>query len=188
MRSLLALALIASPVLMAGPSSTAKADVTVRIVAPCHIESSGVLDFGTVLMNDYTSGGAVSITPKTAAGGTSQATIPVYAGCTAFKSSSDMTVAEFHYRHDVNFPVNITIQGHKIDPTAVSGIVTHGTVDLNGGAKLAVTTDAPADSCGLFPAIPGVEDKHFGVGGLLTIPGNTFGTQKGTINVSIAYN
>lgn len=187
MRTLLALALVATP-MMAGPSSSATAPVKVRIVAPCHIQSSGELNFGTVLMEDYVVGGAISVTAKTAAGGTSQATNPTYVGCSNFKNS-DMSVAEFHYRHDINFPVNITIQGHVIDPTNVSGVVTHGTVDLGTqGVKLAVTTDAPADPCMLFTPISGVEDKHFGIGGLLSIPAGVYGVQTGTVKVSIAYN
>lgn len=186
MRSLLVLALVAAPMMAANHSATAP--VKVRIVAPCHIQSSGTLDFGTVLMDDYTLAGAVSVTAKTNAGGTSQATNPTYNNCSNFKNS-DMEVAEFHYRHDVNYPVNITIQGKTIDPTNISGVVTHGTVDLGTkGVKLAVTTDAPADPCNLFIPISGVEDKHFGIGGLLTIPAGVYGVQTGTVNVSIAYN
>ncbi len=193
MRNLITLALVAATLPMMAANTTtsvktsATAPVKVKIVAPCHIETTGTLDFGTVMMNEYYQDGAVGILPKTTAGGTSQVAAAGVFNCV--NMASTQSVAEFHYRHDATMPVTVTIDGNVIKP-ATGDIINHVTdhkVHMSNGLYLMPATDLPSDSCGLFTPIAGVADRHFGLGGVLFIPKTTFGAQTGSVTVTIAY-
>jgi len=197
MRKLITLALVAAAVpMMAAQTTTsvktsATAPVKVRIIAPCHIQSDGKLDFGTVMMDEYNKAGAVGVIPSTNPNGGSQVSWKGYNNCSAFKSEG-MSVPEFHYRHDANFPVNILVEGKVVNPTAagVDGWTANAggaTVNMAKGILLQVGTDMPSDACGLFTPIAGVTSRHFGLGGVLQIPAGVYGVIEGSVTVAIAY-
>jgi hypothetical protein len=185
MRTLIAFALVAVPMMAAGNTSSATAKASVNIVAPVFVESTQDLSFGTVLMDSYNTGGTVALTTDTKPGMNPTIKDIKYVGCTeaSISGSKGAVPAFFHYKKDSRFDVNVTIEG-KINPVGLTG----ATVAMGTGVALNPWTDLPADACGIFDPLPAnVNAFHFGVGGTLTIAPNTFGEKQGDIHVVVAY-
>lgn len=187
MRTLIAFALVAVPMMAAGNTSSATAKASVNIVAPVFVESTQDLSFGTVLMDSYNTGGTVALTTDTKPGMNPTIKDISYAGCSAANSLKGVTggpvPAFFHYKKDARFDVNVTIEG-KVNPVGLTG----ASVGMGNGVTLNPWTDLPADACGIFDPLPAnVNAFHFGVGGTLTIAPGIFGEKQGDIHVTVAY-
>jgi len=185
MRTLITLALVAAPMMAAGPvgaSSSATAKAYVNIVAPVYVESTADLSFGTVLMDQYGKGGTVTMTTETKPNSDPTIKDTVYSNCAAY--GGNLSPAFFHYKKDSRYDVNVMVEGK-----ATTGGLVAATIPMGNGVTLTPNTDLPADACGVFNPLPAsVSAHHFGVGGVLKIAPDTFGERRGTISVVVAYN
>jgi len=175
MRKFITLALVAAaPALFAAPtgaSATAQASASVNIVAPIYLTSNMDLNFGTVLVEAYDTAAQVTLV-GTSGAGTNPVVQETYTKCASYGTST-ASAAFFHYKKDKRYDVNVAIDK---------------TIDLGDKVSVATTNDLPSDSCGYFGSLPSsVEAKHFSVGGVLSIPANTFGEKSGKFNVVVAY-
>lgn len=186
MRTLLTLALVASPALMAagpGNTSSATAKTFVNIVAPVFVECTQDLYFGTVLMDAYDQGGSVTMTTETKPNVNPTVKTLTTVGCDQLLGGK-ISPAFFHYMKDNRYPVNVIVEGKTMAGSGLVGVA----VPMGLGVSLNPSTDLPADACGIFNPLPNqVDAYHFGVGGELTIAKNTFGEKQGTIHVTVAY-
>lgn len=169
----LALLLAAPSMLLAnGTSSSTIAKAKVNIVAPISLCSTQDLDFGSIIMQSYATGGSVTMVSNTGNGSAPIATLQGFEHCSVFPGSAKPTAAFFHFMKDKRYDVNIIIDK---------------TVDMGDGVKLTTNNDLPADNCGVFPHIAGTHAKHFSVAGKLDIPAKVFGRKEGVIHVTVAY-
>lgn len=171
MRTLLALALVASPAFADGNTSKADAKTKVSIYAPITIVSTQDLDFGAIVMNDF-SGGSVTLDPSAA---------PDYQNCARLTGSKARghQLAWFHVRKDANLTYTRTATAHTVADCTFSPVL-FGTVYGCGWNGMVGGVD--------FTDKAGTTKEHFFVGGKLTIPADTFGEKTGTVEVTVDYN
>lgn len=197
MRKLIALALVACPLMAldpigAGNSDTAHAFSFAKIMAPVKVISTQDLNFGSIVLDELGKAASVELTFNAANGTNPVLTDKKLVNCGFYNKTLPPTAAFFHYQRDNNFggggpslaPVSDGDPNVSIDITAT---------DLNGpGGKVCHFTpknDLPVDSCLYFPAIPGTTAKHFSVFGKLDIPADAIpGNYMGTITVKVTYN
>jgi len=160
-----------------GNSSSATADVSVKIVAPILVSNvfGSNLDFGAVTVNDPTQPIAITYNPSVYGSGT-----PAFTNCDPYANNGangPSTFAWFHIRKD-----------HNVDWSGVN-IAVDPVVALGSGVQVA-TQNSQLSQCTALPLLPGQtydDTQHFYVGGTLSAPAGTFGTFHGTMNVTVSY-
>lgn len=191
MRKLVALSLVlASGALFAdGNSDSAQATASVRIVAPIRVVNNSDLSFGNIVVDDMNTPAEVTLTTSIKPGDLHPtATLTNWKKCAPFKRQGEVSAAGFHYSYDV-WAAKADLSGVKISIPE--------TVTLSGGYGAACTVktnnDLPADDCFLSnshlnPQISGyTSQKHFGVGGTLSIPAGALGYKEGKFTVTVEY-
>lgn len=158
------LAAAASPAMAAPVSAGAAAKITVKIIRPLTLTSSGSLGFGTILLNGLTANRTVAL---------SNANVLNCGGGTAELICSGVTsVPTYNVRGTNNQVVTIIKTASNLTNPA-------------NGASLTLTPTGPNSVALSNSGAPGV---NFNIGGTITItPTTGDGVYSGTVNIQVDY-
>lgn len=171
MNKALAFALVAgcSGLLFAdGNSASATAQASVRIYAPITLVKSTDLDFGQIILDNYSDAASIVLDENTYPG---MLKSPVK--CSIKNNSTPAQVACFHYLKDASLAVNV-----QVDPT----------VTLQDGVTITTAKGGDLTCTWFYPNPTGTDSFHFYVGGKLDIPAGVVGQKTGMLNVTVSYN
>ena len=161
-RAVLALplaALAGAPVSAAQSSAT----VTVNIVKPLSLTSSGSLNFGTIVMNSLTASRTVSLSPQN---------VLTCGGGVELACSGATSVPTYNVQG-----TNRTVISIAKTPTMLT--------NSSDGSKLTLTLSGPTS---ITLANSGAPGENFTVGGSITLtPSTNAGLYSGTVNVTVDY-
>ena len=159
---LLALPLAA---LMAAPASAAQssATVTVRIVKPLSLTSSGALNFGTITLNSLTAPRTVSLSPLN---------ILTCGGSAELICSGATSIPTYN------------VQGTNRNVISIIKTASQLT-NSSDGTKLTLTPSGPSSVTLTNSGAPG---ENFTIGGSITLtPATSAGVYSGVVNVTVDY-
>ena len=196
----LSLVLLAAPA-MAQSSSTATANIGVRILRPLVITKTLDMEFGTIVTTDDGSGGTtvgtVVLAPDSSRSVTGGA---VLLGTQGGPVAAAPQAATFTVKGSAGRGYNITLAANTVTlkHTSLATTLTVGTFrgSLNGGAAFALSTTAASKT--LTGTFPGLTTDTLTVGGTLTLPATastglddgdyTAAANSTSLSVTVAYN